>query len=532
MLDLFLDQKLQNKINGTLIDENKLYYARLKVHDPNIIEKEITQGQCSRFIHWNPNNMVGEIIFRNVIGYVNLFGDEFEVRSTKLLTDLSGIDQIEYILKDISEYSDTLIFSPGAPSAFNYQIDNRKLTNNPYYIYKYLSGHLFQDGKYSLQHLLDIIFVNPHINQYTTPGYIPTFSTKKFNNSTFSRLARGVFDAELIPQSHKLFKNAFIAKMPQMPTGEKIVPKQLYSVTNTISTDTAENRFLKYFLLWCQEIYMSVYNLYPQYQVRDECLKSLRIIRKYLSHPFFKNIGKFSFLPLSSSVLINRAGYKEIFMHYINCRSKPRYFSDYLADIVNRMEVKSISTLYEYWVFFKIAEALFGSGAELEIIGQHKDDNIFKYGLKILNGSSSLYYNKTYLHSPEDSYNFRFRPDISLEIKKDGEIRRYFFDAKYSNVEIPSNEDEPAAVYKNVNVVKMLSYLEAIKSSNIAVIVYPGTKFSFYNRNFSAGDNHVNFAELMTTFNGVGALPLSPGTEKLSAQFNKFMDGLKTSLEI
>jgi len=141
-----------------------------------------------------------------------------------------------------------------------------------------------------------------------------------------------------------------------------------------------------------------------------------------------------------------------------------------------------------------------------------------------------LYYNKTYRHSPEGSYCFSLRPDISLEIDKGELTRRYFFDAKYSNSAIPSSQDSPVAVYKNVNVVKMLSYLEAINNSEFAVIVYPGTKFVFYNKQFDEVDNRISMPELMTNFEGVGALPLSPGHDESNEQFRLFMKSFKNSL--
>lgn len=527
MIELFLDKEMHNRFEGTVLDENKLYFVKLKEHNPEVIKKEITRGQCSDFISWHPSNTVGQIQFRDVAGYANLFGNRYEVKSTKLLTDLSGHNQIEYLLKDISRYSSMLVFSPAAPAGLGYHIDPKKLTNNTYYIYKYLSTHLFQDGNDSLQELLDLILGNPHFTQSTSPAYVPTVSTKKFNHSTFQRVAGSVKDSELIPAGHELCQKPFVSKLMSTSAGDKIFPKNLYSVTNTICYDTPENRFLKHFLLWCQEIFMNVSNLYPQYQIRDDCAKSLRIIRKYLFHPFFETIGAFSFLPTSSSVLTNRVGYRELFLHYLKCRSQPKVFSDYLADIVEFMEIKNISTLYEYWVFFMIAKELFGSNATLQVIEHQNVGNILKYGLRISEGSSNLYYNKTYGHSPEGSYNFSLRPDISLEINGDGKFRRFFFDAKYSNTSIPSSQDDPVAVYKNANVVKMLSYLEAINNSDLAVIVYPGTKFSFYCRHFKEGANYISRPELMNDFEGVGALPLSPGHAESEAKFSTFMARLK-----
>jgi uncharacterized protein len=523
MIEIFSDKNLQNPVDDDTLLENIPYFIKLKAHNPATIEKETTYGLCAEFIDWHPSNLVGQITFHDVAGFVKLFGTTLNVKSTKLLTDLPGSNQIEYLLKDISEYSSTLVFSPAAAASYHYDINPKKLTGNIFYIYKYLSSRLFHDGKDSLQFLFEFILDNPHFNQRATPAYTPTFSTKKFNHSTFQRIAERIMDSELVPPGHELFNRPFISKLPATDAGDRLLPKRLYSITNTLSYDTPENRFLKYFLLWCQEIYLNVHNSYPQYQIRDDCAKSLKIIRKYLFHPFFKDISTFSFLPTSSSVLANRVGYREIFLHYLKCRSQPKMFEGYLSDMFDTLGIKRISTLYEYWVFFRVAKELFGAEAVLEVVGQQYENSLLKYNLKISNGSSSLYYNKTYNRSPYGSYNFNLRPDISLEINKGGEIKRYFFDAKYSNTSLPSSEDDPVAVYKNVNVVKMLSYLEAIHNADFAVIVYPGTKFSFYSRQFTQGNNYVSDPMQMVDYEGVGAVPLSPGHDYSNGQFSDFM---------
>lgn len=528
MLELYTDLELQNSVVGNVLEENKRYFAKLKEHDPIIIKKETTKGPCAKYIQWLPDNRFGEILFRDVAGFVNLFGCLFEVRSNKFLRDSSGQSQIDQLLKDISEYSSTLVFSPVAPTGFGYHIDRRKQTNNIYYIYKYLSNHLFGAGHHSLENLLNVILRNPQFNQSTKNAYIPTFSVKKFNHGTFQRVSRSIKDCELIPLGNDLTNNSFIKNMPKTVTGETMFPKKLYSTTNIISYDTPENRFLKYFLKWCQEIFMNVLNIYPQYHVKDDCLKALTIIRKYLFHPFFQQVGKFTYLPISSSVLTNRVGYKELFMHYLQCRNMPKVFSDYLNDMLELMEIKNLSLLYEYWIFFKIAEELFGNKAILQITGIVREGDNIKYGLSISNDSLNLNYNKTYTHSPGGSYSFNLRPDISLEIQIDGSIRRFFFDAKYSNSFIPSAKDDSDVVYKNANVVKMLSYLESIKNSELAVIIYPGKKFSFYRKSFKNGDNYISSPDMMTDFEGVGAIPLSPGHTETNAQFKAFMKNFKT----
>ena len=525
MIDIFLDKHIKQPLDSLELEENVTYYIKLKVHDPNVIEKEIGFGQCRQFIEWLPENRVGKVTFRDVAGGVNLFGLTYDVKSTKFLRDLSGSDQLKHLLKDISEYSSTLIFSPAQPASFQYNKDPQKITNNIFYIYKYLSSRLFHDGKDSLQFLLNFILSNPHFNQRTTPAYIPTFSAKRLNHSSFQRVAEKLLNSETIPPGHELCETPFIANLPTLDDGSKLLPKDIYSVTNFISYDTPENRFLKYFLLWCQEIFLNIYNCYTHiYQISESCEKSLKVIRKYLNNPFFLNIGTFSFLPTNSPVFANRVGYREIFLHYMKCRSQPKFFDGYLSDMFNAMSIKKISTLYEYWVFFRIAKEFFGSGATLAVLGSYPEDGSLKYGLKISSGQAALFYNKTYKHSPNESYNFNLRPDISLEITKGDQKKRFYFDAKYSQSAI---NDEPIIVYKNPNVIKMLSYLEAISESEFAAIVYPGTKFVFYSKIFKDGNNIENKPERVTNFKGVGALPLSPNHAESNEIFRAFMSELQ-----
>jgi len=531
MVEIFTDKQLQNRVEDFTLHENISYFIKLKEYNSATIEKEVTSGQCARFLNWHPKNHVGQIVFRDVVGFVNLFNTTYNVKSIKLLADRSGTNQAEHLLKEISEYSSTLIFSPGASGSFHYEINPRKLTSNIFYIYKYLTNNLFHDGRDSLQHFFELILGNPHFNQRSIPAYVPAFSIKKFNHLTSQRITEKFTDSFLIPPGHELYEKPFIAKLPTTADGSRILPKNLYSSTNSITYDTPENRFLKYFLSWCQGIFLNIFNRYSQYQIREDCEKALKVIKKYLYHPFFQDIGTYSFLPTNSSVFANRSGYRELFLHYLKCRNQPKIFDDYLSTISGSMEIKNISTLYEYWVFFKIAKELFGKDAVLAVTGQIGESNKLKYGLKITKGSSVLYYNKTYKHSPTESYNFSLRPDISLETINAGKTRRYFFDAKYSNSSLPSCDDEPVAVYKNPNVVKMLSYLEAINDSDFAVIVYPGTKFTFYSKKFTMNDNVTDDPTAMTDFAGVGALPLSPNHIVSNQLFSSFMTQFKNRNE-
>lgn len=529
ILDVFTDALLQKEIETNELNEDTKYYLKITPHSAAAIELEVTSGFCSNYIDWVPSNEIGQIYFHNVIGMVDIFGYKFNVKSKKFLATQNGEDQLQSIINDIAEIASEFIFSPVSAPGVSYSTDTLELTNNPYFMYKYLTSNLFKENGMIFQRNMDLIIANPTYVQRSISKNVDIFSATKYNVATFRKMVQGSPDSMLIPSSHSLMKSRFIQALPKTLKGDCILPKKIYSSVNQISYDTQENRFILYFLKWCISVFRSVEQYYEKYQITRNCENSIKLIQRYIQRPLFHSVGVLSNISYASSALINRSGYKEFFHHYLRCREKPTLFINEFTQNVLMMEIKDISVIYEYWVFFKTAKQIFDDRAVLKAFKLHTAKGDFKYGLILSDNEKKLFYNKTYSHSSGQSYSFSFRPDISLEVVQEGIINKYFFDAKYSSTSIPSENDESQFTYKNINVFKMLSYLESISCSEAAVIIYPGTKFIFYEKRFADVENGecinnvVDSYAGIQNFRGVGAVPLSPGNQESDIVFSKFM---------
>lgn len=531
-LEIFTDSNQQNPLETNELIEDTRYFLKLTPHSPEAIALETESGFCSRYIDWVPINEIGMLYFHNVIGMVDLFGRQYEVKSKKFLSTQIGKDPFKLILNDIATISSGFIFMPASTASVSYTTNPVKVTNNLYYIYKYLIRTLFADTGLEFQKCMDLIVSNPIYVQRSSSEDVDVFLAKRYNVATFRKMVQRNYESLRVPSSHSLMKLDFIKALPKTQDGDGILPRKIFSSINRISFDTQENRFVLYFLKWSILVFRQVGKYYKQYQITKNCENAIKQIQRNIQEPLFRSVGVLGNIPWASSALVNRSGYKEIFHHYLKCREEPTLFMDAFNKYFLMMEIKDISLIYEYWVFFKTARAIFGEDAELNIFKDEDSNSKLKYGMLISDSEKKLFYNRTYTHSSGQSYSFNFRPDISLEINQSGITKKYFFDAKYSNNEIFSG-GENLRSYKNENVTKMLVYLESISDSEAAVIVYPGNDFIFYEKEFAlegTGNRNAkcsNIPEDICNFRGVGAVPLSPGHLESEAVFSRFIEGLK-----
>lgn len=536
ILEIFTDEQQKNNLVSNILIEDTTYFLKITPHDSIAIAREVQFGSCSNYIFWIPNNEIGRLRFHNIIGEIEIFGYKFQVKSKKFLPTQTEEDPLRIIIDDIAIISSEFIFSPTAAPSEMYGTNTSKLTSNLYYIYKYLMGNLFRDNGSIFQKYMDFVIENPTFVQRTTPEKIDVFLAKRYTSNTFTKLVQQNSDSLRIPFSHELMRSKFINALPKASNGDGILPRKILSAVNRVSYDTQENRFILHFLKWCISIFQSMEKYSQKYQVKENCVHATKLILRYVQNPLFQTVGVLSNISYASSALINRTGYKEIFHHYLRCRESPTLFIDVFNKQYLMMEIKDISQIYEYWVFFKVAQQLFDKESTLKIFSSRLMNGKFSYGLVLSDTKKKLFYNRTYKRSTGQSYSFNFRPDISLEIKREKGTTKFFFDAKYSN-SITSSGKEIQPSYKNENIVKMLSYLESIRHSEAAVIVYPGTDFIFYEKvkvhaNVqNANKNVYRSPKEIVHFKGVGAVPLSPGDENSDDRFACFMDVIKQKID-
>lgn len=537
ILEIFTDENQKSYLASNVLIEDTKYYLKMTPHCPSVIAKEIESGLCSDYISWIPTNEIGQLIFHNVIGEVELFGKTYEVKSKKFLPTGTGEDPLKIIIGDIATITSEYIFAPASAPRAMYTTNAAKLTSNVYYIFKYLVGNLFADKGLIFQKYMDAIVENPTFIQRNMPEEIDVFRAEKYSPNTFIKLIQKSSNSYRIPSSHELMKSKFIKALPRVQNGDGILPRKILSEVNRISYDTQENRFILYFLKWGISVFQSVGRSSKKHQIKESCEHIVKLIQRYVQNPLFQTVGVLSNISYASSALISRSGYKELFHHYLKCREEPiLYIEDFNKQYL-MMEIKNISQIYEYWVFFKIARQIFDKESILKIFSTRFSDGRFSYGLVLSDSKKKLFYNKTYSNKKGQSYSYDFRPDISLEIKQTDVVKKYFFDAKYSNSIIYSKNEQVHYSYKNENIVKMLAYLESIRQAEAAVIIYPGTDFIFYEKtrfigNSQKANNNVHRdPDGIVHFKGVGAVPLSPGNEDSEKIFTSFMSVIEQKIE-
>jgi predicted component of viral defense system (DUF524 family) len=335
--------------------------------------------------------------------------------------------------------------------------------------------------------------------------------------------------------------------------GIKSLPQQITAFRNMRNLDTAENRFIKHilenFVLFLNKMRSGLSDgtdvrLILQLKHLSERLENV------LSAEVFTASGSLEALPLGSPVLQRKEGYRELFQAWLNFDLAARLVWRGGEDVYGAGK-RDVAVLYEYWVFFKLLD-LICKVFHLEKLGAKSliEETADGFGLKLKSGrlldfiwnanvsSRKLRvrysYNRSFNYSAdsgaEGSWTERMRPDYTLSIwpcefspesAENQELMSHVhFDAKYRIEDIQQlfglADDELAYVgqtivdnldvekrdqlegrYKRADLLKMHSYKDAIRRTQGAYVIYPGT----------ASRTWRGFHEI---FPGLGAFPLRP----------------------
>lgn len=361
------------------------------------------------------------------------------------------------------------------------------------------------------------------------------------------------------------------------------LPSMIATTEKSDSVDTIANRFLKFalekFQYLCEELIKSLESAGAEKQT--ECLREAlhiqQILDDILHDRFFDEIGRLEIMPQNNQVLQKRTGYSEIFSAYsmVDLALQLDWEGE---ESVYEGESKNVALLYEYWLFFELAnviksmegcESLKAGETPFILTDRDKLTVSLKEGkqscqafvIRNLGTRINLYYNRTFaptdFHTTkyEGSYSRPFRPDYTLAIfpdnyhggrdggeskaVKDGEVCYIHFDAKYRITDLTSfvgkgneaNEfeesefiDEKAAevtnTYKRGDLLKMHTYNDAIRRTVGSYILYPGEAAT----SESGGKVFSLYDEILP---GVGAFAIKPS---ISAQGENELRNFITSL--
>jgi len=221
----------------------------------------------------------------------------------------------------------------------------------------------------------------------------------------------------------------------------------------------------------------------------------------------FLEVGPMTRIPTESRALQRRDGYRELTRLWFALQRARQPLFDRLHHAI---DVRDIATLYEYWVFFELAEQIGSALGERGILGSVGKDGLAR-GLTCAFGTAG-----TLIYNPmRKGYSgVWLRPDY-LWLPSSGQA--VAFDAKFRmSVRLISVDDIdgqiPAGVAydpRDDDLVKMHAYRDAL-GVRAAVVLYPGTSSTF--RPDSGRSHPVTVADVVlgSGLSGVGEIGMSP----------------------
>jgi hypothetical protein len=496
LIPIYQDRHFKQALADDFIWEGHEYFLDLSAFGELDRQTVIEGSRLEAFSQFDPRNPVCSFIVSGYLGTINVGGRNLDIRSKKFAIDGPGDAQFAALMEDIDRARNGLIFHYQSPTTRQGAEESRAHTPSALerlnFFLPFIDG---PDLASSIAGTVNRIVRNPHhkVLNYRERSTIEGAKridvaafVKQFGREELLR-ARG----ESLAAARRLTKTDFL-------------PRWVPTHVSKISFDTAENRFVRFILEDIEAVALAVLRGkgIPALARRDANILLDRV-RTLLSEPFFREIGKLQHVPIHSPVLTGNEGYSRLYRYYLRSRLGVVDPLTTARQQLRDSPLKDVASLYEVWVFFRLAELFFDKSKSVSVSSFGGDG--LPYGTTWSCDDTSLSYNLTY-QSRRGSYSTSLRPDVSLRI---GE-RLWLFDAKYKadHSALPDDENGASisATVKKIDLQKMHTYVDAISTAQAAIAVYPGNETALFARKRESEDDLLNLKK----FGGIGGMPLLP----------------------
>ena len=478
----------------------------------------------------------------------------FEVIATKFNKeqDLSYRENYRKMLEDITDKCTDLLLQVNTPITQSLTIDFSKDNRTIYQRFCFVKS--FMDSA-DFQEAINRIISNPSTQWKKVDKTISVFQVKRVGRNMERQLISGRrrVDTSGLPHLQSI--------------GLTSIPTHIESTSMQESLDTPENRFIKHvlnvflnFTQQCKSIF-STDSSFHHAKIEAKHLQTK--LNSYLSSSFFDEVSNATTLALNSPLLQKRSGYREVLNRWLQFDLAAKLIWSGGEDVYQAGK-RDIATLYEYWLFFQLYDLLVDK-FKLEHYKTKNYEHLFEttkdgLALKLKSGrelilkgqtdfasrnlSMRFSYNRTftggnqYTSGTPGSITTTLRPDYTLSIwpsefsekkaEENNSIVHIHFDAKYKIQNIQEQyvlSDDPIEIdaiqtqerkgtYKNIDILKMHAYKDAIRRTGGAYILYPG----------SVEKQFEGFHEVLP---GLGAFTITPctlSTESGISGLSKFID--------
>ena len=460
----------------------------------------------------NPNIYVGTLTLEVLDKESNLKG-KFNVEVQSVKTKYR--EDYRYMLKCIADKCTDLIMQIDSPVNQHFETDFKVDSQTLYQRFSFVKSEI---DSVEFEEAIQKIISSPSTKWETESEEKDIRNIKRFSQKNIKQL---VSKSNRMPLPAKHFlTNKY---------GIESVPTRIDSVRKIESIDNAENRFIKHtleeFLFFCENCEEN-FEKYSRAKFEAGILSNK--ISNFLNHSFFKEISRPVFLKLNSPVLQRKGGYREVLNAWLKYYLAAKLIWQG-GDNVYEAGKKDIATLYEYWLFFTLLDILKDEevfNIEPKAIHELIQFDKGKLSLNLKQGNTialkGIYdsptrklniqfsYNKSFgggkTYPNAGSYTTTLRPDYTLSIwpaeildvieaEKKELITHIHFDAKYKvnnfyelvkkstkdelseqeNEELIKEENEEMkGTFKNIDLLKMHAYKDAIRRTGGAYVLYPG----------------------------------------------------------
>lgn len=355
-----------------------------------------------------------------------------------------------------------------------------------------------------------------------------------------------------VPASHPL----------RVKTGMETIAERVFVARKSKDLDTPENRFVKFalsefraFLAHAQTVLESCSGWGASAALTRRLSTTLD---DWLGRSLFREVGDLRFVPLGSPVLQRKAGYRELLRWWLRFRTAAELSWEGGEDLF-RAGQRDVATLYEYWLFFELLgwfcrKCRDGNRPAVEELIEGLDDaspNLRlrkrtelgpftgKFGGQSRELKARFSYNRCFKvttgRHEGGSWTRRLHPDYTLtfwpahldepEAEKLELLVHVHFDAKYRVENLESlfgaedaedADDEVGGNYKRQDLLKMHAYRDAIKRSQGAYVLYPGS--------VNVPEKLRGFHEILPGLGAFGVAPDEYGAAQGMESLEEFLD--------
>lgn len=520
-MKIIRDEKEEDFTPATLLVEWKKYIVRTT---PGTAHQLRLGGIPQPVLAWERKAGYFPFRFENHLGYTTFtLHDEagrivdescrVEVVTDKLNGQTGYQDTLSQMLKELYQRVATLPFYVAAPTHYG----SSASAHPPAPL---LTLYFLLQNRQIITQALEMIQASPHRKLRDYPDFVPLHEANDL-------------DAEVLVSI--LQNPQFLVTASGYPLADYLkgkAPTHVWQRRTEETYDTPENRLVLYIvreMLAAAEALASRpwwriptdTQLQQQMnamavQLRWQQLREVTgLLRQAMSYPIFSEVGQLHHLPVASQVMRRRAGYREMFELWQSfCGTR----TPFLAGLDHAIDLRDAAKLYEYWVYFQLADKIEPLLCADEVIIQvvptdldglqNQTRIVFKRAGELV---GTLTYNQQrqsnyFLLGPDKQtapYSFDLRPDYILTRPGMLDIG---FDAKF-------RIDRELKGPKKDDMKTMLAYRSSLKLQ-AAIICYPGD-CGCYNADcvsYAPDDISLLEAVIKGSYEGVGAISMRPAS--------------------